>query len=83
MYELDRKESQNIRRTEMSRHSSDVFEELIYYSGIARRDSLDGQFELAKLTLGKLLSLINEAEDRLRHESDHKRVVRTTEKIKI
>lgn len=57
----------------MSRHSSDVFEELVYYSDMARRELLIGQFKAAQFTLSSLQALVNEARCRLQREIEHKK----------
>ena len=59
-------------RKTMSRHSSDVFEEIAKHARYCQGDSYEGFFELAKLRLARIQSLINEAESRLCYESNCK-----------
>ena len=56
----------------MSRHSSDVFEEIEFFARQAKEESREGLFEIAKLTMTRIATLTEEARSRLRRESDYK-----------
>jgi hypothetical protein len=56
----------------MSRHSSDVFQEIIIHARLCEENSRAGLYEIAKISLSRIQSLLQEAEKRLRFESDCK-----------